>query len=334
MVRANRLPKTLFICGTVLLTLGAITAVAQDYRYGNAPPRMASNVPPRAAAAPRAPFAPLSESHEKYLDQILAYWEHSSSKITQYRCQFQRWEYDPVFGPKDTFKTYSEGTIKYMAPDKGLFRVEKIAFYTPAASPEEKPTYTTQPEVHGEHWICDGEAVFEFDHQRKRLIERPLPADLRGKAIVDGPLPFLFGAKADSIKRRYWMRVITPKEAQGEYWLEAFPKSQQDAANFKKVEVIIDQKDFLPKAIQIFDRNLENPSRSVFMFDKREINPMINLDKLILWKKDFYKPVTPSGWEKVVEKLPDDTLPAGQAGPAADFRSEQTRQVSGQQYTR
>ena len=71
---------------------------------------------------------------------------------------------------------------------------------------------------------------------------------MQGKAIVDGPLPFLFGAKADKIKARYWLRVITPSDAKGEYWLEAWPKSRYDSANFQRVEIILDEKDYLPKA--------------------------------------------------------------------------------------
>ncbi len=83
-----------------------------------------------AAPAPMAPnWIPLTPNHQQYLDQLLAYWEHKSSQTNRYRCTFKRWEYDPVFGPKDTFKTYSEGVIKYSAPDKGLFRVDTLLEY-------------------------------------------------------------------------------------------------------------------------------------------------------------------------------------------------------------
>ena len=59
-----------------------------------------------------------------------------------------------------------------------------------------------------------------------------LPPELQGKAIVDGPLPFLFGAKAETIKARYWIRVL-PETGNGKFWLEAVPKSRQDVQNFK-----------------------------------------------------------------------------------------------------
>ena len=86
---------------------------------------------------------------------------------------------------------------------------------------------------------------------------------MRGRAIVDGPLPFLFGANAERIKQRYWIRPLpVPKDVEKEYWLEAFPKTRQDAANYQKVHVIISQDDFLPKGLVIFDRNFDPQQES------------------------------------------------------------------------
>ena len=48
----------------------------------------------------------------------------------------------------------------------------------------------------GEHWVCDGQNVYEYRHDQKQLVVRPIPPAMQGKAIVDGPLPFLFGAEA------------------------------------------------------------------------------------------------------------------------------------------
>ena len=61
-------------------------------------------------------------------------------------------------------------------------------------------------------------------------------------------------ASADELKKRYWIRVITPKERgeKGEYWLEAYPKFRRDSANFQKVEIILEKKDFLPAVLTLF----------------------------------------------------------------------------------
>ena len=71
--------------------------------------------------------------------------------------------------------------------------------------------------------------------------------------------------------------------------------------------MIIDEKDFLPKGIQIFDVPYDarrNPSRTAFTFEKREVNwfDASKLDLLGLFLRAFHQPKLPSGWERVVMK--------------------------------
>jgi TIGR03009 family protein len=285
---------------------------------------------PSQAGAPQAaasPFPPLSPEHQKFLDDVLNYWETRSKSIERYRCTFQRWEYDPVFGPPGTFKTYSEGTIKYSVPDKGMFRVESIKHFTPPANPGEQPKYTERQGESGEYWICNGTSIFEHDHKNKQLIERELPPHMRGKAITEGPLPFLFGAEAAKIKQRYWMRPLAVPEGVKEYWLEAYPKYRKDAASYLKLQVIIDQADFLPKGLVIFDRNFDprtNPSRTTFTFNNRELNWSIALQQLNIWNRYFYEPKTPFGWKKIVEKY--DAPPEAQVYAPSDLENNSQAQ--------
>ena len=84
----------------------------------------------------------------------------------------------------------------------------------------------------GEHWVCNGTSIYEFRHGDRQLRETKLPPELRGKAISDGPLPFVFGAKADTLKKRYFMRLVTPPGVTDQIWLESLPRFQADAANF------------------------------------------------------------------------------------------------------
>jgi hypothetical protein len=128
---------------------------------------------------------------------------------------------------------------------------------------------------------------------------------MRGKAISDGPLPFVFGAKADTLKKRYWMRLITPPEVRDQVWLEALPRYQADAANFSKVELILQARDLMPFAIQIHKPGGQD--RDVYQFD-----PRTNLiDKGLDMIRDFAKPVTPFGYKYVLDDL------QAQAGPPA-----------------
>ncbi len=154
--------------------------------------------------------------------------------------------------------------------------------------------------------------MFEHDHKNKQLVQRELPPQMRGQAIADGPLPFLFGAEAAKVKQRYWIHPLpVPKDVQGQYWLEAYPKTRQDAANYQKVHVIIAQADFLPQGLVIFDRNFDlarNPARSTFSFESREVNWSVALQQLTPWNREFFEPKPPFGWKKVVEKY---DVPAG-----------------------
>lgn len=301
-------------------------------------------VDPRVAGAkalePRTPQAPSwfpqPAEHQKYVADILNYWEQSSAKIERYQCNFVRYEYDPVWGPKPDPKTgkrpasrISYGQIKYGKPDKGSFKVNKLTHYTAPATPGDKASYLPKEGEAGEHWVCDGKSVFEFDHEKKKLVEHQLPPEMHGKAIVDGPLPFLFGAEAAKIQQRYWVGVFTPRDAKGEYWLEAWPKFREDAKNYKKVEIIIDEADFLPKAIQIYDHNGNDndPSSTVLTFEKREINfkltPLGNLDPLELFAREFIEPKAPFGYKK--ETIRFDAA-SGQT-PASQPRASQASRI-------
>jgi len=255
--------------------------------------------------AVQPPFT-LDTQQQKAVDDVLKFWEKQTKRILRYRCQFQRWEYDPVFGPPKTFKTYSKGEINYETPDKGMFKVNEMWDYKAPAKPGEEAKYAKREGESAEHWICDGSTIWERDPKARHLIQRELPPHMRGKAITDGPLPFLFGAEMTKIKERYWIRRLPVPNGAKEYLLEAFPKTRKDAANFSRVHVIIAQQDFLPQGLVIFDRNFDprkNPVRTTFTFEKRDTNWSVVLDQLQPWKSKFYEPKVPSGWKKVVEKF-------------------------------
>jgi len=226
---------------------------------------------PTGQAAPES----LSPDEQRRLDDVLQAWERRSQSIARYRCTFQRWEYDPVFGPRDTFRTYSEGVIKYAAPDKGVFRVEKHLDWTPGAKPGDKPSYVSR-QVCLEHWLCDGRWLYELDSQHRRIVQRELPAQVRAPAAATVGVPFLFGAPVEITRQRYWLRLLpVPDGAQDQHWLEAVPRIRRDAARYQRLHVIIDQADLIPSGLVIFDRNFDrgrNPARTVYAFENREVN--------------------------------------------------------------
>lgn len=285
------------------------------------------------------PFVPLPPEEEKFIDNLLTWWESQSKKIKRYRCDFVKREYDTVTGPAVNpqsgelpAKTISYGKIRYMVPDKGMFKVEQVTHYQPPKKPGGKPEYVELPNAAMEHWVCNGESIFTYNYSEKELLEMKLPAHLQGNGIVEGPLPFLFGADAQRVKDRYWLHVITTEEAAklGEYWLEAFPKRQEDASSFKMVHVIFD-KEYLPRAIKLFPVNydpLRNQTSTLFVFEEREVNFL--LEKLNPFQNSFYEPEPPGrGWKKRTIDYVEGPPPAPAAADRADSRTDQARRPAG-----
>jgi TIGR03009 family protein len=240
--------------------------------------------------------APLAPQEQAALDQLLAAWEARNAAVRTWSCTFRKWEYNawsPV-GPNGERLAFAESTgeLKYAAPDKGLFRVKEAKQWSTEAN-----RYEVVPGDAGEHWVCNGESIYQFRHTERQLVETRLPPEMRGKAISDGPLPFVFGAKADTLKKRYWMRLITPPDVRDQIWLEALPRFQADAANFSKVELILQARDLMPFAIQIHKPGGQD--RDVYQFD-----PRTNLiDKGLDMIRDFAKPMTPFGYKYVLEDV-------------------------------
>ncbi len=236
-----------------------------------------------------APFT-LTPYEQEQLDRVLRAWEEKSSRVKTFECEFTRWEFDPVWGPPNQPKRITRGRILYSAPDKGLFRVD-----------EEVVENRWQPTAHPERWVCDGRAVYEYRFETKQIVETPLPPELQGKAITEGPLPFLFGAEAESLKRRYYMRIITPQNVKDEIWLEAFPRYQREAANFQRAQLILRLPELNIYALQLYHPSAQpnTQSRTVFQFDRIKVNAF---DPLRIFKEDPFKPVLPDpSWATVTE---------------------------------
>jgi TIGR03009 family protein len=210
-----------------------------------------------------------------------------------------------VFGPsRDIPLNKNKGELSFGRPDKGSFRITEIHTWkeTPPppgqpAPPEKKGTWLHQPTAIGEHWVCDGKSVFEYRHDQKHLVERQIPPQFQGQAIVDGPLPFLFGADAEKLKARYWMR-LEPQQNPEQIWLVALPKLQAQAADFRAVEVILDRQRLLPTHMQV---HLPNGDRHVYTFNIASASINSPLQKLQAF---FTRPRVPGGWKRIVEQMP------------------------------
>ncbi len=250
------------------------------------------------------PGFPLTPQRAAYLDQVLQAWEGHSKKVKTFESDFTRWEYDEVFGQAGVPKYIDHGKLNYATPDRGMFRVTQTE--------KDGKTVDVEPD-RAEHWVCNGKSIFQYDHVKRQVKEYKLPPELRGKAIQDGPLPFLFGAEAAKLKQRYFIRVIpAPPGRTGETWLEAYPRFQADAANFKRVEIILRNKDVMPIGLHTYLPNGKN--HTAYKFWNTKVNAP---NPWQLFQDDPFRGSTPFGWKKIVE-----APPAQQAGrpPATGLR--------------
>ncbi|MBO5436078.1 MAG: hypothetical protein J6A23_00295, partial [Thermoguttaceae bacterium] len=137
------------------------------------------------------PFV-LSAEEQAQTDAILNRWEKFSTAIETFETEFRRLKYTRALDSSQPVTIEENGEIRYEAPDHGMFSV-----LTKDGAPSEK-------------WICDGEFVYEYKYAQKQIDKYTLPPEMRGKAITQGPLPFLFGASAEELKSRYYIRHVQP----------------------------------------------------------------------------------------------------------------------------
>ena len=266
-----------FLC-VILLCSSAV--LAQNQLPGAVPE--APIVPQQDGSAERpmpAPFV-LNAQEQAATDAVLARWEQFSMGIHTFETMFNRILYRRSIDNAQFQKTQETGELRYEAPDHGMFLVSTLE-----GQPSEK-------------WLCDGKSIFEYKFAQKQIDQYTLPPEMRGKGITSGPLPFLFGASAEELKRRYYIRQIQPEAnlaRPGQVWLEAYPKNSEDASEFQRAVMIISFADEVrPLAIKLFKANQD---QHVYIFDLKDMK--VNKTQLL-----------PSTWvPTVAEKLKMKVVP-------------------------
>jgi TIGR03009 family protein len=227
---------------------------------------------PQQPAPPQPPPPPftLTPQEEAQVDRVLNLWEQHNRDIKTFECEFKRWVYDLVFARRDRPlepKFIELGIIKYAAPDRGLFRIDKE---------EKEGKQAAIEDGRAEHWLCDGKSVYQYIPATKQVKEHRLPPELRGKAIANSPLPFLFGAEAQNLKQRYFIRLVAPPPGvNDQVWLEAYPRFQQDAGNFRRATFIITAKDLSPIGLELIQPN--GKDYVTYRFDEIVVNAKFRL---------------------------------------------------------
>jgi len=255
MMRLSPLNPFRHACARFVATFALIvSAVVPTIAFGQTNGAPPANAASRPASNPNAaPFPPLSVAEQQKLEILLSQWEKQSQGTKTLECQFQRWHYDMFAAPPGIHAEKCFGAIKYAAPDRGLFKVERKLTYD-GMDAENKPMYSEKPGQFGEYWVCNGEELLEFDRAKEECKIQQLPPEMRGQRILESPLPFVFNLDAKQIQERYWVRQVqAPKP--GMMLIEAYPKRQEDRAQYKLVQIGLNEKTFLPEVLLMYAPN-------------------------------------------------------------------------------
>ena len=87
-------------------------------------------------------------------------WQQQSAKITTFKCDFERWEYNLVFGPsRDIPLNKNKGELSFGRPDKGSFRITEINTWKETPPPPGQPAAGRKDGHLGASTECDRRAL-------------------------------------------------------------------------------------------------------------------------------------------------------------------------------
>jgi TIGR03009 family protein len=212
--------------------------------------------PAPAAAAGEKPERPegkplVVEPLPPELERLLIAWERGSAKIERLEGSHQRTVANLVFATEKR----AAGKFYFEAPSRGRIDMEGVK-----PGPKDKALYQTKEgepfELQADlsqSWICTGNEVLVIDVPNRQYEVFPLPEDIKGERIIESPLPFLFGMKAEDAKRRYKLSLAQFKPEAFDATVEVVPLLQMDRQNYSKAMIRLDLRLFVPTVVRQWD---------------------------------------------------------------------------------
>ena len=265
----------------------------------------------------------LNPAEQRELDDFLARWERVSANISRYDVEFDMFEYDPTIPgaiPNQAHRR-SFGYFKYIAnPRRFLYVIEG------EYNKDDKKMKWDDKNSHilAEKIIIDEKTVSKFDYNAKTVHQVLVPPEMIGKGIADSPLPLIFGAKADELKRRFSMKIVSGEN--GILQLYARPLLIEDQSEFKELEIFL-SKDLRARGLR--QRDVNDKTHKTFVLTSVKIND--RLGNIVGDIATIFKPSVPFGWKTEVHRWephpsPTPAVPQTQMGnpapPPQQFRGE------------
>ena len=244
---------------------------AQNAPVANAS-QNAQSAPVANAFVPPPAHYKLSENDRLKLDEFLAHWENFGKGIKQVSCDVHAMEFDGGVLQQDSKKpvAHNWGLFRFKAPNQLLYHIKGEFSYANVDSGGEAVWQEGKNEL---KIVLDGKSLTQYDYENKKAVVYPLAEDEQNLDLTmdNGQFPLFFVAKAETLKNRFYLRLVTPaSKRQSEVWIEAFPRYARDAQQFQSIVVILGLKDMQPTYMRKVGVN--GKSKTDLKFERVEVN--------------------------------------------------------------
>ncbi|MGN0931223.1 MAG: hypothetical protein ACI4NP_05910 [Thermoguttaceae bacterium] len=230
-----------------------------------------------------------TEDELKQLDDFLVRWEEFGKNVKRISCEVHMREFDGVLQQNSKRPVaHTWGQFRFISPNKLMYHIRGEFVYT-----DEKPEGEWKEGQNEWMIVLNSKEFIQYDYKNKKVIVFPVASEEQDMDLTmdNGQFPLFFVAKADSLKDRFYMRIITPANKQkDEVWIEAFPRYARDAQQFRSITVILGLKDLQPTYMRRLGVN--GKSRTDLTFKNVSVNKG-------LWKIEG---TVEPGWTKEVRE--------------------------------
>lgn len=211
----------------------------------------------------------ITENEQIRLDEFLQLWENFGRDIKRISCDVHMKEFDGGLLQRDAKKpiTHTWGLFRFIAPNKLQYHVKGEFSYAEEGTPAWKDGQN--------EWavVLDGKSLTQYDYTNKKAVVYPIPEDEQNIDLTldNGQFPLFFIAKAELLKNRFYMRLVTPEtKRQSEVWIEAFPRYARDAQQFRSIIVLLSLKDMQPTYMR--KNGVNGKSKTDLVFENVLVN--------------------------------------------------------------
>ena len=203
------------------------------------------------------------------LDEFLAKWEEYGKNIKRVSCDIHMREFDNVLQQDNKRPVaHTWGQFRFITPNKLSFHNRGEFEYTDANPNGEWKESQNEWKI-----VLDGKSFTQYDFKNKKAVVYPIPEEEQNIDLTmdNGQFPLFFVAKAETLKSRFYLRLVTPQAKQkDEVWIEAFPRYTRDAQQFQSITVILRLKDLQPTYMRKIGVN--GKSQTHLRFEKIAVN--------------------------------------------------------------